>query len=1047
MDDSELEKLGYKLVWQDEFGKEELDRSFWNVEEHPAGWINEELQSYVDDGRHVFVRDGNLVIKPERILSADKTVSYKSGRISTEGKVDFTYGYVEVKAKISGGKGFLSDIRLLSSGNPYGEWPKSGSIDILSSDGQYPERGSAIIHFGEPSEEKSTLLGGGYDDLSQGFHVYACEWLPGKITFFMDGKEVYTNSFWFSSEGEGKERRYPAPFDKPFNIEFDVSIGGDWVSPPDRATSFEDECEFCVEYVRLYQKDEYDTEVVAPCVQRHFKEPDSTGNFISSNESDWRFYKVCGGEGSCTTDGSEFNIDIINVGDREHSIQLYQAGLPVRSGKHYQLSFEAMAYEKRTVKVAVTAPDIHWKRYLKDTDIDLSESWQRHILSFDIREDEEDDDNARLEFNLGNGVSTATVKIRNIRLIEKDPPSNLRRGIAVCGAWEDAENYNLFIQSVMTPRLSKDYVLMSFTFGLAEAGIPDTDIGIKFTEFVRKFDLAAIFVFAEMIKTSEILDRLVLIGRNKGIPVIFLEHQHEGVINAVLDYAGGFEKIVKHVLDEHKCRKVKFFAGFPDNTFSIERENIFKRLMFAHRLKVDKDDILYGGFWDATTQRELNEKLDAGMELPEAFICANDSMAIGVCDCLRSRGIRVPEDVIVTGFDGIWQGRYHYPALTTVFPDYSSLSDYILDIIEGRENWENGVTVRKLVDYKEIKANSCGCDAGSTSKWGNIINTVSEYNQDYFRHMLEMGKFVTWTLSMNDIDEATESLNRYLWLWKDPYYFMGLTLGCTEGCVHALLHGSRQNLIFREKYYNMSAPLPEWEELLSRGSGTNALMFRQLRTVGNEYGYMCCSSESVTLREQQRFEEFGLFASAMVSSVIDKTKLVEANRAISRLNERDYLTNLYNRRGFFRCVDEMLNDPRNRGRIFSLFSIDMDGLKYINDNFGHQEGDNALIILSKALLAYTGDRGVCARYGGDEFAMAIVGDANIADDYMDIRARIHGHAMRDPIVSELEYSINASIGIAECVITGDVNLEDLIRIADFRMYEDKQARKGSNEIR
>ena len=185
----------------------------------------------------------------------------------------------------------------------------------------------------------------------------------------------------------------------------------------------------------------------------------------------------------------------------------------------------------------------------------------------------------------------------------------------------------------------------------------------------------------------------------------------------------------------------------------------------------------------------------------------------------------------------------------------------------------------------------------------------------------------------------------------------------------------------------------------------------------------------------------------MVSSVTDKTKLVEANRAISRLNEHDYLTNLYNRRGFFRCVDEMLNDPKNRGRIFSLFSVDMDGLKYINDHFGHQEGDNAIIILSKALLAYTGDRGICARYGGDEFAMAVVGDTNIADDYMEIRARIHGHAMRDPVVRELEYSINASIGIAECVISDDVDLEELIREADLRMYEDKQARKGSNEIR
>ena len=1045
MDSNELEKLGYKLIWADEFDGPELDRSIWNVEEHPSGWINEEIQTYVDDGNHVFVKDGNLVIKPERIISADKVTTYKSARINTSGKRDFTFGYVEVRARISSGKGFLSDIRLLPTENYYGDWPKSGSIDIISADGQYPERGSAIMHFGEPSEERSSTIGDGDTDLSRVFHVYACEWCPDKITFFMDGEEVFSNSFWFSSPGDGHEKKYPAPFDRLFNVEIDVSIGGDWVSAPDRATSFDEECEFHIDYVRVYQKDEYDTNVVMPDVKKYFREPDKTGNYISNNEKDWRFYKVCGGEGSCTTDGSDFTIDIINVGDRDHSIQLYHSHLPMIKGKMYRLSFEAMSYEKRTMKTAITAPDIHWKRYLKDEDIELSESWQKHILLFKMTED--DDDNGRLEFNLGNCESTATVKLRNIRFEEVQPGQDIRKGIAVCGAWEDAENYNLFIRSIMTPRLREDYVVMSFTFGLADTGITDDEIGLKFANFIERFDVSAIFVFAEMIRTPEILDRLAGIGRAKAIPVIFLEHQYKGVINAVLDYAGGFEMMVKHVLDHHKCRRVKFFAGSPDNTFSIERENIYRRLMLAHRLKVDKEDILYGGFWDATTQRELNEKLDAGMELPEAFICANDSMAIGVCDCLRSRGIKVPEDVLVTGFDGIWHGRYHYPALTTAAPDYGSLSDYVLDIIEGKQKWENGKTVRRAVNYVEIIGNSCGCDENDPSKWGDVVNTVSDYNQDYFRHMLEMGKFVTFTLSMDDINEATESLNRYLWLWKDPYYFLGLTHGYNTGCVHALLHGSNQNLIFREKYYNLPEPLPEWNELLARDSGTDALMIRQLRTVGTDYGYMCCGAKEMNLREQQRFEEFGLFVSAMVSSVTDKTKLIEANRAISILNERDYLTNLYNRRGFFRCVDEMLNDPKNRGRIFSLFSVDMDGLKYINDHYGHQEGDNAIIILSKALLAYTGDRGVCARYGGDEFAMAIVGDTNIAEDYMEIRERIQGHAKRDPIVRELEYSINASIGISECIITGDVDLEELIREADFRMYQDKQSRRGSHEIR
>ena len=401
----------------------------------------------------------------------------------------------------------------------------------------------------------------------------------------------------------------------------------------------------------------------------------------------------------------------------------------------------------------------------------------------------------------------------------------------------------------------------------------------------------------------------------------------------------------------------------------------------------------------------------------------------------------------MTGFDGILHAELHSPSITTTVPDYGSLCSYILDIIEGRETWENGKTVKHSIDYSERRGSSCGCITDLEEHLKTTVNTLSVSNQDYFRHTLEMGKLVTRTLSMSNIDETSEYLNRFLWLWKDDYYFIGITRGYREGCVHSIYHGRNQEFDFMEKYYGLQYPLPDWDNLIRKDSGINVLLFRQIRTMEEEYGYMCCGYTELNIRKHQRFEEFGIYVSAMVSSLIDKAKILEANTAISRLSERDYLTNLYNRRGFFEGVDRMLKDPMNRGRVFSLFTIDMDGLKYINDHYGHLEGDNAIIILSKSLQAYAGDNGICARYGGDEFAMAVVGDVNIADDVERIRERIHQHSMKDPFVQELDYSINASMGIAECIISDEVDLEGLIKLADIRMYDDKQARKGSNEIR
>lgn len=1045
MDSSELEKQGYKLFWQDEFGEGELNRESWTVEEHPAHWDNDELQDIVDDGQHVFVDNGHLVIGPERIIDPDKAVSYKSGRINTKGKIDFTYGYVEARVKTSNGKGFLTALRLLPTDRAYGEWPRSGSIDIIVADGQYTENGFGIIHFGNPSETRNGKYGDGRTDLSADFHTYAVEWLPGKMVFYLDGEEYFTESYWYSTNEDGLMNKYPAPFDKPFHIEADVSIGGNGTANPTRLTSFGPESECHIDYIRVYRKESYDEDVCIPDYEKHFKEADSTGNFLGFGPRDWKFELACAGEAMCDRDGNSFTIDIINSGDAEYSVQLDQGGLPLFKGDKYRVSFEAMATEKRHFKVAVTAPNVHWCRYLEDTVVEVDTDWQKHYFPFEMTL--ADDDNGRLEFNFGNSSNDATVMIRNVRFEKMPSYDDKRKTIAVVGSWDDAENFNLFIQSLLTPEINSEYVITGFTFGLDDKSAAEPEIGEKFVEFISRFNMAAMIVFAEMIKTKEVLEQLRDLCKRKCIPVVFLEHQYDGVINAVLNYSSGFEKIVTHILDDHGCKRVKFMGGSPDNPYSIERENIYKRLMAAHKLKVTKDDILYGDFWDATATRVTNEMLDKGIELPEAIICANDSMALGVCDALKSHGYSVPDDCIVTGFDGILHGMLHSPSITTTVPAYESLCHEVIDIIEGRSPWLNGRTIKTFIDYTERRASSCGCVRDDVPHLQDTVNTLSTSNQDYFRHTLEMGKLVTRTLSMSNIDETSDYLNRFLWLWKDDYYFIGITKGYRDGCVHSIFHGSKQEFAVKEKFYNLRYPLPDWDRLLTKGSGINVILFRQIRTMNEEYGYMSCAYSDLEIRKHQRFEEFGIYTSAMVSSLIDKAKILEANSAISRLSERDYLTNLYNRRGFFEGIDRMLNDPMNKGRIFSLFTIDMDGLKYINDHYGHLEGDNALIILSKSLQAYAGENGICARYGGDEFAMAMVGDVNIADDYEEIRDKIHQHSMRDPFVQELDYSINASMGIAECVIADEIDLESLIKLADMRMYEDKQARKGINGIR
>ena len=92
----------YKLIWHDEFDGNELDRSIWNVELHEPGWVNEELQEYVDSPENIKVENSTLILQP--VKKGDK---YTSGRVNCQGKKDLLYGVFEVSAKVPTGKGYL----------------------------------------------------------------------------------------------------------------------------------------------------------------------------------------------------------------------------------------------------------------------------------------------------------------------------------------------------------------------------------------------------------------------------------------------------------------------------------------------------------------------------------------------------------------------------------------------------------------------------------------------------------------------------------------------------------------------------------------------------------------------------------------------------------------------------------------------------------------------------------------------------------------------------------------------------------------------------
>ncbi|APG60662.1 family 16 glycosylhydrolase [Christiangramia salexigens] len=228
------------LLWSDEFDGAALDTDNWNYEigNGTNGWGNNESQYYTDSESNVKVQDGNLVITAKR--ESEGGFDFTSARITTKDKLEFTYGRVEVRAKLPAGGGTWPAIWMLGADWPEESWPGVGEMDIMEFVGNDPDRISSALHF--PGNSGGSAIVGDVTDLTDvtsEFHIYEVEWTAEKISFLMDG-EVHLE---FDNDDS-------TPFQDDFYLLLNVAMGGTLGGTI--ADDFQ-ESSMAIDYVKVFQ--------------------------------------------------------------------------------------------------------------------------------------------------------------------------------------------------------------------------------------------------------------------------------------------------------------------------------------------------------------------------------------------------------------------------------------------------------------------------------------------------------------------------------------------------------------------------------------------------------------------------------------------------------------------------------------------------------------------------------------------------------------------------------------------------------------------------
>ncbi|WP_299716139.1 glycoside hydrolase family 16 protein [uncultured Tenacibaculum sp.] len=237
----ETKKETEKLIFHQDFNAQKLDTSLWNFDlgngcPNLCGWGNNERQLYTKE--NVSVKDGKLVIKATKQDS-----SYFSGKIHTKSKFEFTYGTIEVKAKLPQGHGLWPAIWMLGHDIDKNTWPACGEIDIMEYVGKEPHTIYTSLHnsssYGNTINSKKTRK----KNIEEGFHIYKTEWSKDAIVFYIDGEKVYTYS-----PNEKDEKNWP--YDKPFYLILNLAIGGNFGGPEVDDNIFPQE--FIIDYIKVY---------------------------------------------------------------------------------------------------------------------------------------------------------------------------------------------------------------------------------------------------------------------------------------------------------------------------------------------------------------------------------------------------------------------------------------------------------------------------------------------------------------------------------------------------------------------------------------------------------------------------------------------------------------------------------------------------------------------------------------------------------------------------------------------------------------------------
>jgi len=596
------------------------------------------------------------------------------------------------------------------------------------------------------------------------------------------------------------------------------------------------------------------------------------------------------------------------------------------------------------------------------------------------------------------------------------------------------------------------YVFLSFTTTGPNEKYRLGEMNIYNLPHMEDFD-AAMF-FANGLDYPEILQMLSKKCIDANIPVVYTGRDDERFYYVGSDNYVGTHNMMEHLVTEHNVKNVWFIAGSKNNMDSNTRMQAIKDVLQEHQLSLPEENISYSSWSPYIVAAYVKERIDHGDSLPDAIMCANDTLAVVACTQLRKMGYNVPTDVLVTGFDNDSLAQIYDPSISSVNQRFDNIglksAQLLIDIFNGKK-----VDRTQMVTCEFVPSESCGC---TSAKDFSAIRR--KLGQDRFEEKIHDSNF---DIRLTTIERIILQGRAYSDLSGNLLSLHNNTTEYEGATCHVVMDPLYEKTILDQQRSFREIGYPEYMDIVcskNKGIITTAPNFetRQLipqdhSMIGNRqyiflplhdnqysYGYIVFGDDLEKIKSTNQLRNYVERFCLVLSKFHQNLRLDALNKRLLQMTETDALTHVKNRTAF----EGRQGDLQTKMQLtvkpqFAMAVFDVNNLKKINDGLGHEAGDEYIINCCRLICRFF-KKSAVYRIGGDEFVVVMENDDYENRDLLlqSMRDEMAELASKDIPIYE---KISIASGMAVYDIENDFIISDVFSRADAAMYENKAQMK------